>query len=99
MARANLASFRLRVRQQVYNAWSDEQVAGEKIQLARKAASEAAENLALAEGRYAAGVGNSIELTDAQLLATDTRAQVVTAQYAWQMADGRLQSAIGEEPH
>jgi hypothetical protein len=54
-------------------------VSEKQIDLATIADREAKENLAFAESRYSAGVGNIIELTDAELLAATASAQVVTA--------------------
>lgn len=97
VAQANLASYQLQVHEEVYTAWSDAGVALHKIALANQAAREARENLAQAEGRYRNGVGNSIELADAENLASDSESQVILAQYSYQLAHGRLQQAVGEE--
>ena len=93
---ANLASLVQRVRQEVFTAYSDLQVAQDKIGLAIKAEQAAKENLALAEGRYRAGYGNIIELTDAQTLNTDSQAQEITARYDYQIAAARLTAAVGK---
>ena len=97
-AKANLTSLLQRVRQEVFTAFADLQVAQDKIGLAIKAEDEAKENLALAEGRYQAGYGNIIELTDAQLLSTASQAQVITARYDYQIAAARLAAAVGKQP-
>lgn len=94
-AEAELDSLTDRVRQEVYTAYSDLQVAKDKIGIAVEAEAESKENLALAEGRYQAGYGNIIELTDAQTLATTSEAQEVTARYDYQVAAARLDTAIG----
>jgi outer membrane protein len=57
---------------------------------------QAQENLELAEGRYQAGVGSIIELTDAQAALTSARAQQVRAGYDLATARARLVRAIGE---
>ena len=57
---------------------------------------QAQENLELAEGRYQAGVGSIIELTDAQAALTSARAQQVRAGYDLATARARLTRAIGE---
>jgi outer membrane protein len=95
-ARDNLDSVLLQVTQQVYSAYSDLQVAQDKIGLAIKAEGEARENLELAEGRYQAGYGNIIELTDAELLLTTSEAQAVTSRYDYQLAAARLDFAVGK---
>jgi outer membrane protein len=95
---SSLRSYVQQVDQEVYTDYQDASVAQDKIALAQKATDEAQENLAFAEGRYAAGVGNIIELTDAELLATTTQSQLVEARYAYQVAAGRLQVALGQDP-
>ena len=97
-SQSNLRSYLQQVDQEVYTDYQDASVAQDKIALAQKAADEAQQNLAFAEGRYSAGVGNIIELTDAELLATTTQSQLVEARYAYQVAVGRLQVATGQDP-
>lgn len=94
----NLDSLRLNLEQEVFTALADLQLARDKIGLALKAEDEARENLELAEGRYQAGVGNIIELTDAQLLSTDTQVQEVTSRYQYQIAGARLDFSVGRQP-
>ena len=97
-AESNLKSATLQVDREVYTDYANTTVAQQQIDLATKADQEARENLAFAEGRYSAGVGNIIELTDAELLATTAGAQVVTARYNYQLAYGRLEVAAGKDP-
>ena len=97
-AEYNLKSVSEQVAQDVYSSYANAQVSKEQIGLTMKADAEAQENLAFAEGRYSAGVGNIIELTDAELLAASSSAGVVTARYNYQVAVGRLQVAAGKEP-
>jgi outer membrane protein len=94
-AQANLDSLLARVRQEVYTDFSELEVAKDKIDLAIHVEAEAKENLELAEGRYQAGYGNVIELTDAQTLATTSEAQEIIARYDYQTAAARLDAAIG----
>ncbi|MBI5511922.1 MAG: TolC family protein [Deltaproteobacteria bacterium] len=65
----------------------------------RLAADEAAENarlrLRLAEGRYETGVGNVIELGDAQLALTNAAAQQVRADYSLATTRAQLHKALG----
>ncbi len=97
-AQANLSSLRNATQQEVFSAYSDADVARQNIAVAKEAESEARENLNLASGRYHNGVGNVIELNDAELLMTRTAIQVVQAQYQYQLAQGRLQAAVGKLP-
>jgi outer membrane protein len=55
----------------------------------------ARESLRLAEGRYETGVGNMIELGDAQLALTNAEAQSVQAEYSLASARARLLKALG----
>ena len=70
--------------------------AEEQILVGEKTVKEAQENLVLAEGRYTAGVGNIIELTDAQVALTSARAQHVQALYDYQTALATLEWAVGQ---
>jgi outer membrane protein len=98
VARANLTSFLQKVHQEVFADYSDLKVAEDKIQLNQQAEAEAKENLALAEGRYSAGYGNIIELTDAQTLLTDSQVQEIVSRYDYQTAAARLDVAVGRTP-
>jgi outer membrane protein len=64
------------------------------------AAHEATENarvrLTLAEGRYQAGVGNGIELNDAQVALTTASGQEVQAIFSLAVARARLMQALGQ---
>jgi outer membrane protein len=55
----------------------------------------ARERLRLAEGRYATGVGNGIELADAQLALTSALAQRIQAEYNLAAARANLVHALG----
>ncbi len=97
-AEFNLKSVMQQIDREVYTDYAGTTVSVQQIDLATKADQEAQENLAFAEGRYSAGVGNIIELTDAELLAATASAQVVTARYSYQLAYGRLEVAAGQDP-
>ena len=57
---------------------------------------QAERQLALATGRYEAGVGNIIELGDAQVSATQARAQRVQAEYNLALARAGLRLQLGQ---
>jgi outer membrane protein len=59
------------------------------------AVANAREQLRLAEQRYATGVGNIIELDDAQVAYTAAAAQLVEARYALATARAQLLAALG----
>lgn len=87
--RQNIA---LQVRQAALNV----QQADESIGVAEKGAQQARESLALAEGRYSTGVGNIIELTNAQVALTSAEASYVQALYGYQTSIASLSNAIGK---
>lgn len=66
------------------------------IEAAHEAATNARIRLGLAEGRYQAGVGNVIELGDAQLALTTADAQEVQAIFNLATARARLLQALGK---
>jgi outer membrane protein len=63
-------------------------VASELVKLAQ-------ERLVLAEGRYSTGVGNSIELGDAELALRDAQTQRVSAEYDLALARALLRRSLG----
>lgn len=67
----------------------------ESISVSEQTVGQAQENLALAEGRYATGVGNIIEVTDAQVLLTSARANNIQALYTYKTAVAQVEKAIG----
>jgi outer membrane protein len=73
------------------------QQAGESIRVSEKALQQAKENLDLAEGRYSTGVGNIIELTDAQALLTGAEASHVQALYTYKTTLAALEKATAQQ--
>ena len=71
--------------------------AREAIGVSERAREQARENLELADGRYQAGVGNVIELTDAQAQRASAEAEYVRALYGFHTAVAELERAIGQE--
>jgi TolC family type I secretion outer membrane protein len=69
--------------------------AEESIRVNEQTVIQARENLELAEGRYAAGVGNIIEVTDAQLAFTLAQANNIKALYDYKTALAELEKAVG----
>jgi outer membrane protein len=68
----------------------------ERIKANKAAADAAKENLDLANGRYQVGVGNIIEVTDAQNTYTDAQTTYVRVLYDYKIADAQLTRAIGQ---
>jgi outer membrane protein len=101
-AEANLDSLvaqsdgeRQQVRLQVDQAQLAIHAAIEALAAAEEALKNAKDRLRLAEGRYETGVGNIIELGDAQLALTTTAAQRVQADFAVSTARAQLWFALG----
>jgi len=68
----------------------------ESIRVSATALRQARENLELAEGRYQTGVGNIIELTDAQASLTTAEANHVQALYNHQTAIAAVEKATAQ---
>lgn len=81
----------LEVRQSILNLREAE----ERIRVSEQVLLEARENLDLAAGRYSAGVGNIIEVTDAQVSLTSARANNIQALYTYKTVVAELEKAIG----
>lgn len=97
-AQEDVASLRLLVDQQVFAALSGMRLAKDQIDNAAVADRYARENLALAEGRYKTGVGNVVELNDAEYQATQAALQLVSARYNYEVASAKLDFALGRGP-
>lgn len=97
-AQEDVASLRLLVDQQVFAALSGMRLAKDQIDNAAVADHYARENLALAEGRYKTGVGNVVELNDAEYQETQAALQLVSARYNYEVASAKLDFALGRGP-
>ncbi|MCP3063180.1 TolC family protein [Myxococcus sp. K38C18041901] len=97
-ARAQQDALRQQVRLEVEQTRLAVTAAREALSAAEEALLNARERLRLAEGRYAAGVGNIIELGDAQVAYTSAAAQRVQANYELATARAELARALGTRP-
>lgn len=95
VAQAQLEQQKQQVRLDVEQARLAVRAAKENIVATSEALANAQERLRLAEGRYQAGVGNVIELGDAQLAFTAAQGQKVTAEYNLATARAQLLKALG----
>ncbi len=93
--RAQADTLRQSVRVEVEQARLAVRAAKEVVVAAGEALDNAKLRLKLAEGRYAAGVGNSIEQGDAQVALTAASAQVVQAEFQLSAARAQLLKALG----
>jgi outer membrane protein len=101
-ARANIDAARARVRateldisREVEQTINNVIEADERIQAAQVAVTSALENFRLAQGRFDAGVGTILELTDAQLALTQAQNQEAQALADYRIALARLDRAVG----
>jgi outer membrane protein len=92
---ALVESRKLSVTEEVTRAYFLLQTARETIKNAEIALGQAKDNLAIAQGRYKAGVSDSIELSDAQVLYTESRSALVRAAYESHKALAQLEFAAG----
>ena len=88
---------RLQVLRDVESSWLGVREATARIASTEKEVAAAVENRALAMGRYQEGVGNIIEVTDAQSQALDAKTAHIQAVYDYFTASARLDRAMGRE--
>jgi outer membrane protein TolC len=69
--------------------------AAERIVTAELTERQAMENFDIANGRYAAGVGNPIEVTDAEVLLANAKTSNIQALYDYKIARANLEKAMG----
>jgi outer membrane protein TolC len=83
------------VRLEVRQALLDLREAEDSIRVAEKQVDQARESLEIAEGRYSAGVGNVLEVSDAQVGLFRARANHVRALADYWISVARLERALG----
>ena len=79
----------------VHTAVLDLQATSEQLQVATKARDLAAQELTQARDRFAAGVGNNIEVIQAQEAVALANEQFISAQYGFALAKGAVIRGIG----
>jgi outer membrane protein len=101
-ARASLLALeaqRIMIKQSILlelnQAFADLEGATARVEVMESTVKKAQENLALAQGRYEAGIGPYIEVTDAQLSAVNAETDYIQALNDYQLAVARLLKAIG----
>lgn len=94
-ARANYDTVELQVRLEVEQAYIAVTEAAERFGATEKAVESAQENLRLAQGRYDAGVGTILELTEAQLSLTNAEAESVRAVTDYRVGLAVLDRVVG----
>jgi TolC family type I secretion outer membrane protein len=80
---------------EVNQSYADMESAKVRIDVMESTLQKARENLEIAQGRYEAGVGPYLEVTDAQLSAVNAETDRIQALYDYFLAAARLMKAIG----
>jgi len=93
--RANEESLKQTIFLEVQEAYLTLRAAEDAIPTAKLGVEQAQENLDIANGRYAAGVGNPIEVTDAEVGLANARTSYIQALYADKVAQASLEKAMG----
>ena len=96
-AQQNLAELELQVLQQVEQAYLALVEAQARVEQADKSVQAARQNLQIAEERYRVGVGNIIEVTDAEQSLREAEAAYVQAVYDYNIARVRVLSTSGAD--
>jgi TolC family type I secretion outer membrane protein len=92
----NYEVLRQNVSKEVEQTYLDVKSGWELIRASKKALEAARENLRLAWGRYQAGVGTIIEVTDAQVQFSQADLKFVQALYDYRVFEAKLDKAIGK---
>jgi outer membrane protein len=95
-AQARVRASALDISREVEQAYITVSEASERIQAAQVAVASAQENFRLAQGRFDAGVGTILELTDAQLALTQAQNTEAQALSDYRIAVVRLERALGQ---
>jgi len=93
--KANEESIKQTIFLEVQEAYLTLRAAEDAIPTAKLGVEQAQENLDIANGRYAAGVGNPIEVTDAEVGLANARTSYIQALYADKVAQASLERAMG----
>jgi outer membrane protein len=94
---ANETLLRQTIYQDVRQAWLNMREAADRIVVAELSVRQAEENLELANGRYASGVGSPIEVTDALVATSNAKTSHIAALYDYKVAQAALERAVGEK--
>ncbi len=95
ISQANEESVRQSIILAVKQAYFTLQEAEEGITTTELAVKQAAENREIANGRYKVGVGNPIEVTDAEVLYSNAQLNNIFALFGYKIAQVRLEQAMG----
>ncbi len=96
-AKANARNQELQILSAVESGYLNLILAGKQIEVAREALRTARENLDLAEGRYQAGVGTMLEVTDARVSWIQSENDYIQSFYDYRIARYSLQRTLGRD--
>jgi outer membrane protein TolC len=88
-------SLRQNIRLEAEQAFLSLKEAMERITVTEKTLDQAKENYDLASGRYRVGVGQPLEITDAEVLLANSRANHIQALYDYKVAEAKIDKAMG----
>ena len=83
------------IHKEVRQSYLNLEEAEERISVTRLTIRQAEENSRIASGRYSAGVGSPVEVTDADTLLVQAKASHIQALYDYRMAQTSIEQAIG----
>jgi outer membrane protein len=92
---ANEESLRQGIFLEVQQAYLNLKEAEDSIPTAELGVKQAEENFEIANGRYAAGVGNPIEVTDAEVSLLNAKLSYIQALYNYKVSQASLEKAMG----
>ena len=95
LARADLKSVEQRVALEVWQAWQTLQSETEALAGTEKLLGFATKSLEVAQGRFKAGVGSTLELLEAQRAMADAAQQRINALASWRATRLRLAASLG----
>lgn len=93
--KANEESLRQTIFSDVQQAYLNLKQAEESIPTADLGVKQAQENFEIATGRYSAGVGNPIEVTDAEVLLANAKLSYIQALYSYKVSQASIEKAMG----
>ena len=93
--KANEESVKQTVISDVQQAFLNLKAAEQRVPTAKLNVEQARENLDIANGRYSAGVGNPIEVTDAEVSLITAKTSYIQALYDYKVAQASLEKAMG----
>jgi outer membrane protein len=95
LVKSNEELLKQQVRLEVEQAFSNMLEAAERVVTAQLTIKQAEDNVELANGRYATGVGNPIEVTDALVAVSSAKISYISALTDYKTAQASLEKAMG----